>query len=236
MGPIHRLLRRSGLNARFNDVICPEHVKTVWLRADGQIETTIDRKLVFLHAPPPNAMRDVVPATPDHATIRYESPDTKGFERKTGPRDAYLYWSPQKPIVPYAIYPHQLRWQSPGPTREAAISVDITCEHRTGVLGIQAVTPAAFESAVVFKRPRWRELRTEHSLMKEALRQLESGAEKPAVFENGTRVAWYLERPKIGERYIFVAFHEGGVKLWKQRLAATTFGAKLRRLIRLEAR
>ena len=123
-----------------------------------------------------------------------------------------------------------------GPTREAAISVDITCEHRTGVLGIQAVTPAAFESAVVFKRPRWRELRTEHSLMKEALRQLESGAEKPAVFENGTRVAWYLERPKIGERYIFVAFHEGGVKLWKQRLAATTFGAKLRRLIRLEAR
>lgn len=236
MGPIHRLLRRSGLNARFNDVICPEHVKTVWLRADGQIETTIDRKLVFLHAPPPNAMRDVVPATPDHATIRYESPDTKGFERKTGPRDAYLYWSPQKPIVPYAIYPHQLRWQSPGPTREAAISVDITCEHRTGVLGIQAVTPAAFESAVVFKRPRWRELRTEHSLMKEALRQLESGAEKPAAFENGTRVAWYLERPKIGERYIFVAFHEGGVKLWKQRLAATTFTAKLRRLIRLEAR
>ena len=42
--------------------------------------------------------------------------------------------------------------------------------------------------------------------------------------------------PKINARYVCVAFHEGGVALWQKRLAAESLTARLRRLIRLEAR
>jgi hypothetical protein len=47
MQALKQLLRRRGFNVLFTDVICPLHSKTIWLRTDGQVETTIERTLVF---------------------------------------------------------------------------------------------------------------------------------------------------------------------------------------------
>ena len=236
MQALRQLLRRRGFNVLFTDVICPLHSKTIWLRTDGQVETTIERTLVFLRAPEPGAMRDVVARDPNHDKMMYDSPDARGLERKSTADAAFVYWTPRVPVVPYALYPHSIRWAAPGPTREPAIYTDVHCEVRTGVLGVEIVTPAMFEAAVVFKRPRWRRLTTEASLMKHALKQLESGGEKPSILENGARLQWTANGPRMNERYVCVAFHEGGVELWQKRLAAGTFTARMRRLIRLEAR
>ncbi len=178
----------------FKDVICPQHTKTVWLRADGQVETTILRTLVFLKVPEPGAMRDVVARVPNQTAVMYESADARGLERKSSAEAAYVYWTPRGAVTPYAVYDHQLRWTSPGPTREPAIYTDIHCETRTGILAVEIVTPAMFEAAIVFKRPRWRSLTTEQSLMKQALKQLESGGAKPTLTENGVPVA--VARPR----------------------------------------
>jgi hypothetical protein len=236
MQALRRLLRSHGINVLFKDVICPQHTKTVWLRADGQVETTILRTLVFLKVPEPGAMRDVVARVPNQAAVMYESADARGLERKSSAEAAYVYWTPRGAVTPYAVYDHQLRWTSPGPTREPAIYTDIHCETRTGILAVELVTPAMFEAAVVFKRPRWRSLATEQSLMKHALKQLESGGAKPSLTEKGSRLLWHVPGPRINERYVCVAFHEGGVALWQKRLAATSFTARLKRLVKLEAR
>ena len=233
MAAIRPMFRLRGL---FKDVICPQHTKTVWLRTDGQVETTIARTLVFLKAPGPGAMRDVVARAPKPEAVLYDSPDARGLERKTSSDAAFVYWTPRTPVVPYALYDHQLRWASPGPTREPAVYTDLHCEIRTGVLALEMVTPAMFEAAVVFKRPRWRALATEQALMKHALKQLESGGEKPTLIEKGARLSWKVSAPRINDRYVCVAFHDGGVALWQKRLAANTFTARLRRLVRLEAR
>lgn len=236
MQALRRMLRSRGVNILFKDVICPLHTKTIWLRTDGQVETTIERTLVFLKAPYPGAVRDVVPRQANSDAVRYESPDARGLERRSSGNAAFVYWTPRAAVVPYAMYPHLLRWAQPGPTREPAIYTDIQCEAKTGILGVEMVTPAMFEAAVVFKAPRWRRLATEHSLMKHALKQLESGGEKPAIVEKGSRLQWTVAGPQINERYVCVAFHEGGVALWQKRLAAGSLTARMRRLIRLEAR
>lgn len=220
----------------FKDVICPQHTKTVWLRADGQVETTILRTLVFLESPWPGAMRDVVARQANPDTVLYESPDARGLERQSSGDAAFVYWTPRTAVVPYALYDHQLRWTSLGATREPSVYTDVHCETRTGILAVEMVTPATFEAAVVFKRPRWRNLATEHSLMKHALKQLESGGQKPTLTENGSRLLWHVPGPRINERYVCVAFHEGGVALWQKRLAANSFTARLKRLVKLEAR
>ena len=232
MGAIGRMLRGGGL---FKDVICPQHTKTVWLRTDGQVETTITRTLVFLKPPKPGAMRDVVAQVRKPDTTMYESPDARGLEPRTSAHPAFVYWTPRATVVPYGLYEHLLRWTAPGPTREPAIYADLHCEVRTGVLALELVTPATFEAAVIFKRPR-RGLGTEEQLMKYALKQLASGGEKPPLVENGSRLTWTIAGPRINERYVCVAFHEGGVALWQKRLAANTFTARLKRLVGLEAR
>ena len=236
MRAIQRMLRRRGINVLFKDVICPQHMKTVWLRTDGQVETTIDRTLVFLRAPGPGAVRDVVAWVRPDEKVFYESSDARGLARRSNPNGTYVYWTPRAEVVPYALYPHQLRWTTPGPTREPAVYTDLFCETRTGLLSLQIVTPATFETAVIFKRPRWRQLATESSLMKHALKQLESGGDKPFIVDKGSRLEWTIAGPRINERYVCVAFHEGGVALWQRRLAAGSLTARLRRLIRLEAR
>ena len=235
MAALRRTLRKYGFNVLFKDVICPQHTKTVWLRTDGAVETTVRRTLVFLEAPEPGAMRDEVARVPNQDAVMYASPDARGIERKTTATTAFVYWTPRLPVARYALYDHELRWAAPGPTREPAVYTDVHCEVRTGVLALEMVTPAMFEGAVVFKRPR-RGLGTETQLMKHALKQLESGGARPTLTENGARLEWKIAGPRIGDRYVCVAFHEGGVALWQKRLAANTFTARLKRLVGLEAR
>ena len=235
MAALRRVLQRCGIHLPFTDVICPQHVKTIWLRPDEYVETTIDCSLVFLSVPGPGSLRDVVPVRPHDERVIYKSEDGRDLARKTSGGTAFVYWTPRKTVTRYALYAHQLNWRVPGPTRDAAVYTDLSCELRTGILGVQMITPSTFESGVVFKRPRWRGLATEGSLMKYALKQLERGGEKPTILENGNRLEWSVPNPRRGERYVCVAFHPGGVALWQKRLAEKSLSARLRRLVRLPA-
>ena len=83
----------------------------------------------------------------------------------------------------------------------------------------------------MFERPRWTLLNSEKRLVKYALKKLEAaGAERPSLHDHGQRLEWKIVGPKMGTRYICVAFHPHGVLLWKERLDKTLAG-RVRQLI-----
>lgn len=227
-----RVLGRYGIDVPFADVICPQHVKTIHVGEDARIEVTVQRLLVFLGLPRPGDLRDVVPITPDGESVIHDSPDAHELLRTSTRHGTFVYWAPREPIVPYALYVHQHGWSSAGSPVEAALYTEFRCETRTGTVGLEIITSGRFETAVAFKRPRWRRLSTGHSLVKYALTQLESGSERPAILDDGTRLEWKLVGPRVGERYLCVAFQQDGVALWQKRLQAASLAARLRRLVR----
>jgi hypothetical protein len=227
-----RALRRCGIDAPFTDVVCPQMAKSIRLGEDTRIEVTVRRSLVFLKRPEPGDLRDSVPIVGDGDTVIHVSPDSRELHRTSRPKGTLVYWTPRDPIVPYALYVHQHGWSSAGSPAEAAVFTEFRCDMRTGVVEVDIVTPGRFEEAVAFKRPRWRRLATEQSLVKYALRQRERESERPAIAENGARLEWKLVGPKVGDRYVCVAFQQHGVALWEKRLKEATLLARARRLIR----
>lgn len=220
------------MDAPFTDVICPQYVKTVRVGEDARIEVTVQRLLVFLNLPGPDDLRDVVPITPDGENVIHDSPDAREILRTPTRHGTFVYWTPREPIVPYALYTHQHGWSSAGLPVEAALYTEFRCETRTGTVGLEIITPGRFEAAVAFKRPRWRRMASEQSLVKYALTQLESEGERPVILDDGTRLEWKLAGPRIGERYVCVAFQQDGVTLWQKRLEASSLAARMRRLLR----
>jgi hypothetical protein len=104
---------------------------------------------------------------------------------------------------------------------------------RTGALVLEMLTPAAFETAVVFKRPRWPRLTSERSVMQHALRALDGNSgERPVISEHGRRLEWRMVGPKAGDRYICVVFHAHGVAQWQDRLKATSLAGRFRQMVR----
>jgi hypothetical protein len=104
---------------------------------------------------------------------------------------------------------------------------------RTGSLVLEMITPAAFETAVVFRRPRWPRLNTEHRVIQYALRALERQAgEQPVITEHGRRLEWRMAGPRRGDRYICVVFHAHGVAQWQDRLKSMSLVGRLRALMR----
>jgi hypothetical protein len=227
-----RMLRRCGMAVPFQDVVCPQHVKTIRVGEDARIDVTVRRSLVFLDLPEPGDLRDGVPSTGEGDTLIHTSPDARELHRTSTRNDTLIYWMPREPIVPYALYVHQHGWSAAGSPAEAAVFTEFRCDMRTGVVDVEIVTPGKLEEAVAFKRPRWRRLVTEQSLVKYALRQRESGSDQPTIGESGARLEWKLVGPKVGERYVCVAFQQHGVALWERRLKEASLLARARRLIR----
>jgi len=226
-----RALRRCGIDLPFTDVVCPQHMKTIRVHERARIEVIDRRSLVFLDVPEPGDLRDVLPVTTEGEAVSYLSPDAIELRRASTPKGTQVCWMAREPIVPYALYTHQYGWMSPGNRAEAVLYNEFRCEMRTGTVDLEIITPGRFEAAVAFKRPRWRRLTTERSLIKYALRQLESEGEPPAIAEDGGRLEWKLLGPKVGDRYVYVAFEENGVQLWRKRLESKSLAARMRRLI-----
>jgi hypothetical protein len=227
-----RMLRRCGMDVPFPDVVCPQHVKTIRIGEDARIDVTIRRSLVFLDLPEPGDLRDAVPMTGDGDTLIHTSPDARELHRTSTPTGTLVYWMPREPVVPYALYLHQHGWSAAASPVDAASFTEFRCDMRTGVVDVEIVTPGKFGVAVAFKRPRWRRLATEQSLVKYALRQLQSECDRPAIVENGARLEWKLVGPKVGDRYVCVAFGQNGVALWQTRLKEASLVSKARRLFR----
>jgi hypothetical protein len=230
---LRRTLRRCGIELSFADVICTEHVKTIAVAADGRTDVTIRRALVFLAPPQPGDLRDLIPIDrdTDPDSVSLISPDSTEVGRTRCRSGIQVYWVPREPVVPYALYAHESGWSSPGWFAEAAMYTELRCETRTGMMHLEFATPNRIEIAIAFKRPRWRHLKTERSLVKYALTESESHR-RATVSEDRCRATWRVVGPRIGDRYVYVVFGENGVQQWQQRLEATSLTARMRRLLR----
>ena len=200
---------------------------------------TVQQKLVFLQVPERGDLYDICPL--DEKTtfesLRVQSPDSQEIGRRRIGRTAVaIDWEPRARITPYAIYEHHYSWTYPSSADQLSSHLEFKCEGRTGIFYFEMSAPHSFDAAVVFERPRWTNLSSERRLVKYALKQLESGAERGTLMDNGQRVEWKITGPKIGAHFICVVFHHNGVLLWKDRLEKTSLLGGVRQLFARSAR
>jgi hypothetical protein len=231
---LRRSLRRIGLDVPFTGVVCPEDVKSICVEPGVGALVTVRRTLVFLEVPEPGDLVDSIPeAGVDPQNALYESPDALEIARGLRGREMLVAWRPRNVITRYALYNHEYSWRPSGSYAQPAQYTEVACELKTGELVLEMITPATFETAVVFRRPRWRRLASERSVIKYALRAMDSEeSERPVITDHGRRLTWKIAGPTPGDRFICVAFHAHGVAQWQDRLKALTLMGRLRALMR----
>jgi hypothetical protein len=231
---VRRVLRRCGIALPFTDVICAEHIKSVAIGADGHAKVTVQEKLVFLEAPEIGDLQDTcsVDAETTFDNFIRNSPDSvEGGRRRIGATTFVMDWMPKSPITRYGLYEHEYSWFPAGSQLQPAVLADYRCERRTGHFLCELITPQAFEAAVVFERPRWPLLNTERRVVRYALKQIEAGGGRPSIVDNGQRIEWRIAEPKIGARFMCVAFHTNGLLLWNDTLQKNSLAGRMRRLV-----
>ena len=63
------------------------------------------------------------------------------------------------------------------------------------------------------------------------MRQLDAGGDRASILDEGQRLNWTIPSPKMGARYICVAFHQHGVLLCRDRLTKSSMAGRMRRLV-----
>ena len=231
---VKRTLQRCGIRVPFSDVICAEHIKSICIGPEGRAKITVQEKLVFLEVPEIGDLHDT--CTVDNETtfenfIR-QSPDSmEGGRRRIGASTFVMDWMPKSLVTRYAVYEHEYSWFPAGSQLQPAVFADYRCDKRTGHFLCELITPQAFEAAVIFEKPRWPILNTERRLMRYALQQIEAGAGRPSICDNGQRIEWRIAEPKIGTQYMCVAFHQNGLLLWNDTLEKNSLAGRVRRLV-----
>ena len=231
MSRLRRALRRYGIELPFTQVICPEHVKAIRFDEDWRVEVTVRRTLVFLERPEPADLHDVIPVDRnDFDSVIGESPDAAHVGRVPCRGGTRVYWKPREPIVPNALYVHQIGWQSAPAGEHAALYTELHCDVRTGIAALEVDTPVPIEWAVAFKQPRWRRLQSERGLVKYALSR-PPDARDGVITRDGQRVEWRIEAPAAGDRYLCVMFTSEGADQWPARLQETSLSGRVKRLV-----
>ncbi len=219
------------------NVICPEYVKTIRIDAEWRAEVIVRQTLVFLEAPGRDPLQDTcaVGSGADLDTFIWRSDDATEIRRRLHKRNAVVVdWRPNGRVVPFALHEHQYSWRPIGSQSAPALCTELLCEMKTGLFQFEIAASEEFESVVVFERPRWRFLNNERTLIKYALKQLETpsaGVGQAAVADGGRRIAWKVLGPKVGARFIAVAFRRHGMAIWQDRLEKTSIGGRARQLI-----
>jgi hypothetical protein len=235
MGLIRSAVKRCGISLPFSGVICPEHIKSICLDAEWRAQINVRQTLVFLEAPEEGDLHDscaIDPDTPLEGFLR-RSPDSSETRRRKRGRDQIIVdWSPRGRVIPYGLYDHQYSWSPAESHSEPAFCSEFQCELKTGTFVLEIVAPAPFEAAVVFERPRWPLLNTERRLMKYALKRLDSQAQQATTIDQG-RVEWKVLEPRIGTRYVCVAFQFNGAAMWQDRLKRESLVGRMRQLVGL---
>jgi hypothetical protein len=231
---VKRLAKRCGIRLPFSDFICAEHVKTIYIGPEGRAKITVQEKLVFLEVPEIGDLHDTC-AVDDATTFDnfiLQSPDSvEGGRRRISPTTFVIDWMPRALVTRYGLYEHEYSWFPAGSQLQPAVFAEYRCEAKTGHFLCELITPQSFEAAVVFERPRWPLLNTEQRIMRYALKQIEAGAGRPAICDNGQRIEWRIAEPKIGTRYMCVAFHTNGLLLWSDNLEKNSLAGRVRRLV-----
>ena len=231
---VRRTLQRCGIRLPFADVICAEYAKSICIGPEGRAKVTVQEKLVFLESPELGDLHDtctVDPETTFENFIRHSPDSVEGGRRQIGSSAFIIDWMPKTAVTRYALYEHEYSWFPAGSHLQPALHTEYVCEAKTGRFLCELITPQAFEAAVVFERPRWPLLNTERRIVKFALKQIEAGGGRPSICDNGQRIEWRIAEPKIGKRYMCVAFHQNGLLLWNDNLDKNSFGGRLRRLV-----
>ena len=231
---IRRTLRRCGIKMRFTDVLCAEHVRSICIGTDGRAKIAVREKLVFLEPPEPGDLHDIcaIDAETTFENFILQSADSAETGRTRQGRRAFVSdWEPRSRPTRFAIYDHEYSWYPVGSQLQPAVFSEFHCDARTGHYLCELITPQAFEAAVVFERPRWPRLNSERRLVKYALKLLEGGGERPSIHDNGQRIEWRLSEPRVGARYLCVAFHQNGMLLWNDQLRKTSIAGQMRRLV-----
>jgi hypothetical protein len=220
----------------YSRAICPEQVTSIAIESSWRAKVTVRQTLVFLDAPEPGDLRDTLPmaAAAAHGGFIDGSPDAREIARRQrGKGPVVLHWEPIEPVTPYALYSHQCTWTPSSSYELTALCTECRCDKPTGILGLEIVTPGTVETVVAFKTPRWQSLRSERSVVKYALRQLEAGVtgEQTTIADNRQRVELKVLGPQVGDRYICVVFHQYGVAHWQEKLKSTSISGRLRTLM-----
>ena len=229
-----RSLRRIGVRVPFHDVICAEHVKSIAIGGDGRAKITVQEKLVFLGVPESGDLQDtclVDKETTFENFIRHSPDSVEGGRRRIGTTAFIIDWMPKSAVTKYALYEHEYSWFPQASQLQPALHTEYVCTARTGHFLCEFITPQAFEAAVVFERPRWTPLNTEWRIMRYALKQIEAASGGPTICDNGQRIEWRIAQPKIGARYMCVAFHTNGLLLWNDNFEKNSFAGRVRRLL-----
>jgi len=235
---IRRTLRRFNIDVPFHGVVCPEEARTVSIDPQWRATTTIRRQMVFLTQPGDGDLVDIVPFEPGagSATRLLESPDSTYLGHRAMGKNTVIYWTPRQPIVRYALYTHERSWIAPADEVRDVLCTELVCRHKVASMTIEILAPATYQAAVAFKLPRWHWLATERRLMKHALAQLEVNRSRPLIRDAGTRVAWKVSSPRIGERFVCISLTANGLAAWRQELKDTSIAGRLRRLLRIRDR
>lgn len=231
---VRRSLQRLGIRLPFTGVICAEHVKSICIGAEGRAKVTVQEKLVFLDLPETGDLHDTCAVDSDTTFenfIRHSPDSVEGGRRQIGSSAFVIDWMPKSAITRYGMYEHEYSWFPAGSQLQPALFTEFACESRTGNFLCELITPQAFEAAVVFERPRWPRLTTERRVVQYALKQIEAGAGRPSIKDNGQRIEWRIAGPKIGTHYMCVAFHQNGMLLWSDKLKKTSIAGRVRRLV-----
>ena len=231
---VTRSLRRFGIKLPFTDVICAEYVKSIVIGAEGRANVTVQEKLVFLEVPEPGDLQDtcmVDPETTFDTFVRHSGDSSEGGRRRSGSNAFVIDWVPKTAVIKYALYQHEYSWYPAGSRLQPALYTEYSCHARTGHFRCELTTPQGFEAAVLFERPKWIRLNSEWRIMRYALKQIEAGAGRPDICDNGQRIEWRIAEPKIGARYMCVAFHQDGLQLWNDNLRKNSLAGRVRRLV-----
>ena len=233
-GWIRHTLRRFNIDLTFRGVVCPEETRTIAIDPQWRATTTIRRVMVFLNQPHDGDLVDIVPFDPGagSATRLLESTDSTDIGRRAMGKNTRIYWTPREPIVKYAIYTHERSWIAPADDVRDVLCTELICRHKVASMAIEILAPATYQTAVAFKRPRWHSLATERQQMKYALAQIEVSRQRPLIRDAGTRVAWKVSAPRIGERFVCIALTADGLAAWQQELNDSSIAGRLRRLLK----
>lgn len=224
---------RIGIHLPFTGVICVNGTQTIAIDAEWRACITTRRMLVFLEPPAVGDLRDTYEMGSGRPTssVIFSSPDAVEMARAQRPSGVTVYWWPQNPVALYTLYEHENGWMPAATFNGSALCLEYQCDMRTGAFAIECVAPVPFDAAVVFKRPRWPRELTERTIVGHALKHLKTAPGAPRILEDGRRIACDIRGPRVGERYMFVAFQQCGIADCERWLQETSVAGRARRVV-----
>lgn len=212
-------LRDFGLGRLKADRVCTHHEKQIDIRDDFSAWVTVRRTWVFLDNPLADDLFDSYSIDPKLQLhyFRYTSPDAVETGRKrASPNKVTVFWRPKTRIYPFVPYTHEDAWQPPMKYDMPSAMTAFHSIERTGLVTITIRAPFEIERISIFRRPRFRSLRSDVSHMKYALQSREFRWGSAEVSDDKHGVTWRMYEPPPGRTYECVFFRPGGVVHWEQ--------------------